>query len=358
MSHDETVAIPVDAGQITAGWLERALTERHPGVRVASVEVVARHQVTNAHAMLRVTYGEPAGAPSSLFCKLAPSGERRRAIIDSGMGHREARFYADLAPRLDLRVPAAHVARTDDDGDFVLVLEDLSAAGCLVSDGTWGLPPDAVAGALVDLAAFHQRYEDPARRASEAPWVTVSRPSLTYGGPMLRYGIDHHRDRLSDAFVAVAECYLNDHDRLQQLWHEGPPTIIHGDPHLGNVFLDGDRVGFLDWGIINVNTPLRDVGYLLTMAMSIDDRRAHDRALLQTYLDARRALRATEIGFDDAWRAYRLHAAYNVPASCQVVTFPADVSDRRRVFADAFLARAQASLDDLEVVDALRRAGL
>ena len=173
---------------------------------------------------------------------------------------------------------------------------------------------------------------------------------------MLRYGIEHHRDRLTDAFVEIAEVYFDHHDELQRLWHEGPPTIIHGDTHIGNLFLDRGRVGFLDWGIINVNTPMRDISYLMTMAMSIEDRRTHERDLLRFYLDLRNAAGATEITFDDAWRAHRIHASYNVTASCQVVTFPSGMSERRRVFADAFLDRAQASLDDLEARAALREA--
>ncbi len=101
---------------------------------------------------------------------------------------------------------------------------------------------------------------------------------------------------------------------------------------------------------------MRDVSYFMTMAMSIEDRRANERDLLRLYLDLRNAAGATEITFDDAWRAHRLHAAYNVPASCQVVTFPDGMSERRRIFADAFLARAQASLDDLDARGALRDA--
>jgi hypothetical protein len=42
-----------------------------------------------------------------------------------------------------------------------------------------------------------------------------------------------------------------------------------------------------------------------------------------------------------------------------VVTFPDDATPRRRVFADAFLARAEAALADLEVRSVLRQtAGL
>ena len=272
------------------------------------------------------------------------------------MGHREARFYAELAPSIAMRVPQAHVAATDDEGMFAILLEDLVTTGCAVSDGTWGIPVDSAAGAIEDLAALHIRFDDPARRRAEAPWVNVSRPTSAYAAPMLRYGIDHHRDRLTDTFVEIAELYIDHHDELQRFWHEGPHTIIHGDAHIGNLFLADGRVGFLDWGIINVNTPMRDISYLMTMAMSIEDRREHERDLLQLYLDLRRAAGVTEVTFEEAWRAHRIHAAYNVTASCQVVTFPEGMSERRRVFADAFLARAQASLDDLDALGALRDA--
>jgi aminoglycoside phosphotransferase (APT) family kinase protein len=350
---------PTTAADVTPAWLTATLTARHPGVVVKTVEVMEQHEVTNAHARLRLGYGERAGAPDTMFCKLPPNDERRAQIIATGMGHREARFYAELASSIGMRVPEAHVARTDDDGHFALLLEDLVATGCSVSDGTWGIPLDAAAGAIEDLAALHVRFDDPARRAAEAPWVHVSRPTRDYAAAMLREGIDDHRDRLTDSFVEIAELYIAHHDELQVLWHEGPHTVIHGDTHIGNLFLDQDgRVGFLDWGIINVNTPMREISYFMTMAMSIDDRRAHERDLLRFYLDLRRAAGVSEITFDDAWRAHRIHAAYNVPASCQVVRFPAGISEERRVFADAFLARAEASLDDLDARGALRDAGL
>jgi Phosphotransferase enzyme family len=347
---------PANSDDITASWLTAALAARHPGVRVATVEVLERHEVTNSHARLRVGYEEAAGAPEMMFCKLPPNDDRRESIIASGMGQREARFYADLAPSVAMRVPEAHVAATDDSGLFALLLEDLTVTGCDVSDGTWGIPPDAAAGALEDLAKLHLRFEDPSRRAAEAPWVKVNVPtSNSYGATMLRDGIDNHRDRLTDSFVDIAELYISHHQQLQHVWHEGPHTIIHGDPHIGNLFLDHGRVGFLDWGIININTPMRDVSYFLTMSMSIEDRRAHERDLLRFYLDLRKAGGGSEITFDEAWFAHRVHASYNVPASCQVVTFPENMSDRRRIFSDAFLDRAQASLDDLEARDALRK---
>jgi hypothetical protein len=93
------------------------------------------------------------------------------------------------------------------------------------------------------------------------------------------------------------------------------------------------------------------------MAMSIEDRREHERPLLRHYLEVQRAKGGPEIDFDSAWTSHRLHAAYGVPACCQIVTFPENASAARRVFAAAFLARAEAALEDLEVRDVLRQVG-
>ena len=68
---------------------------------------------------------------------------------------------------------------------------------------------------------------------------------------------------------------------------------------------------------------------------------------------------AIAITFDEAWLAHRILAAYLVPACCQVVTFPTDMSEQRRVFSEAFFTRAEAALADLESRAALREvAGL
>ena len=93
-------AIPEDAGALEPQTLTDLLSERHPGVRVAHVEVARRQQVTNSHAWLSVTYDEPAGAPTSLFCKLLPGDDRRAQIAATGMGLREAWFYDRLASSL------------------------------------------------------------------------------------------------------------------------------------------------------------------------------------------------------------------------------------------------------------------
>jgi hypothetical protein len=361
------VRIPHVAADITPEWLSEALQPRHPGARVAGVEIVGNDEVTNQHVRLRVTYDKPAGAPVLLFGKLLPlDPNRRESIALTRMGPREARFYAELAPQLALRVPDVHVAAVGaDEREFVVLLEDLDDAGCRVSDGTWGITPDGAAQALEDLAAMHVRYEDPARRAAEAAWVPPYSAGGTYAVDRLQFALDHHRDRISDEFAKVSELYIAHRLAVHDLWTGPDVTVVHGDTHIGNLFVDpaggstdlgGGRVGFYDWGVIHLDQPLRDVSYLLQMAMQPDDRRTHEQDLLRHYLAARDALGGAPISFDDAWSQHRLRAAYTVVASCQVVTFPDDISPQREVFADAFLARAEAAVHDLDAVDALTTA--
>lgn len=353
-----TAPLPHGPEDIDPAWLTGALALRHPGARVAAVRVRETRQVTNTHAFLHIDYDGPTTAPQEMFCKMLPLDPARRDLLArSEMGPREVQFYEHLRPLLPhLRVPEVHVAMFDPrDQAFVLLMEDLEHGGCEVPDGTWGIGADAAALALEDLAALHVRFEDPAVRAATAPWVPLARHGRAAGLVPLRFGIDNHREKLTECFVRCTETYLERHAELIVRWADGPgpATVVHGDPHLGNLFVDRGRVGFLDWGVINVTTPIRDAGYFITMAMQVEDRRRHERELLQHYLDARLALGGAPIAFADAWLAHRLHALYCVPAACQIVTFPENATPRRRVFAAAFLARVEGALADLDPLGAL-----
>jgi len=355
------VRIPTSFREIDPPWLESVLAKEFSEVRIERVEIVGHAEVTNAHTRLRIHYVESGGAPEHLFCKLLPTDSpRREAIARTKMGIREALFYARLAPGLRMRVPRAYLALEDEhELSFVMLLEDLVEVGCTVSDGTRGVAIDSAARALEDLAALHVRFADPARRRSEAPWVPTPDPPSDYGVVRLREGLDRHRDRLSDAFAEMAELYIAHQQALHDVWHRGPQTVIHGDAHIGNLFDDHGRTGFLDWGLIVISNPLRDMSYLINLALSIEDRRAHERKLIEHYLEVSAALGGPSISFEEAYETHRLQASYLAPACSQIVTFPEDATPARRVFADAFLARAEAAIEDLEARDALRQhAGL
>jgi hypothetical protein len=104
-----------------------------------------------------------------------------------------------------------------------------------------------------------------------------------------------------------------------------------------------------------VSTHLRDVSYFMTMSVDIAERRAHERDLLQGYLDALRAAGGVDITFDDAWHAHRLQASYTVVATF-LAYMPTYAASDGVGLGNSLLARADAALEDLDVVDAVRVA--
>lgn len=338
--------LPIDAPDLTAAWLSDAL-----GTEVTDVEVVGRGEATNLHLRLALTYAGPTDKPTNVFVKLPPADPFHRQLIGaSGMGVREADFYRDLSGSCLLRVPACHYSATAENGDFVLLLEDLSLAGCEFSDGTWGVPADVAFGAVADLARFHVRYEDTALHPA---WVTPRPPGTSdFILQAMRYVLDERADDLSADYCAIGELFMTHHDEMEALWDRGPRTFIHGDPHIGNVFLDGERVGFHDWGLARAGNALRDLSYFITMSVDTD---APHADLLRHYIEARTGAGGSELAFDDVWQAHREQASYNVIASFLGLTPTYDTADGRP-FAKAFRDRAMVSLEALDALGALRAA--
>ena len=170
----------------------------------------------------------------------------------------------------------------------------------------------------------------------------------------MRNVLDEHADEVSPAYLAAGDFYVEHHDRLGELWESGPQTYIHGDTHIGNVFLDGGRVGFLDWGLSRVSTPLRDASYFLTMAVDPEERRKSERELFRLYLDALRAAGGADIAFDEAWSVHRVQAGYTVVAT--FLAFMPSYAGDGQALGIALRRHSELALDDLGVVDAMRAA--
>ena len=92
----------------------------------------------------------------------------------------------------------------------------------------------------------------------------------------VQMAVDAYADRLPDGFRPLAELYLQrsrDHAAVPRD-RVGERTLVHGDPHLGNLFVDGERTGFLDWAVIARAPGIRDVAYVLCNSIPTEVRRA------------------------------------------------------------------------------------
>jgi len=301
--------LPLEVDELTPEWFSAAL-----GKSVTHVGLVDYHSGTTGR--VHVTLAGEAGVPPSAFVKLAPFDERQRVFVTRiGMGVTEARFYRDLAHEIPVRVPGVFYAETDGDR-YVMVLEDLVASGCRFPTPD---DPDIDARALdivTELATLHATYWESPRFADggDLSWLARRGTGGGDGGaPFVRMAVDTLGDRLPPAFRQIADLYLAHGDAITKLWNQGPRTLVHGDPHLGNLFVDvanGNRTGFLDWAVLGCSPGLRDVAYVLCNSIPADVRAARERALVGHYCRLLDAAGVT-VDLDAAWDQYRLFALYS-----------------------------------------------
>jgi hypothetical protein len=346
------IDIPDTPQAITPAWLSAAVQDVAPGARATSVEVVDAHSGTTGRARLHVVW-EQGDLPSAIFAKLAPTDPLQRAMaVDTGMGAREARFYRELAGEVPVRVPRPIWSLwTADRRAYIMLLEDLESSGCTFPDFHSGGDLPMIRSAVEELARLHAAFWESPRFQQELAWIKP--PMHSEMGPQLvATGVEAFGADQPEAFHDMAEVYTQHGAAVAARLAAGPQTLMHGDPHLGNQFVDTGTIGFLDWAVVCRGPGLRDVAYLLCASVDSELRRAEEKALLRRYLEVLAEASAPAPDFDAAWRDYRCFAASGWVAA--VATYavgsrmqPVEVGRRA-------VARANATVADLGTATLLR----
>lgn len=306
--------LPLEVDDLTPEWMSDAMD-----AEVTSVTVLDRHSGTTGRAHVALT-GHPS-VPPTAFVKLAPFDVKQRKFVNmQGMGIAEARLYRDLAPELPVRVPKAWYAEFEgtgsgDDDRYVMVLEDLTASGCRFPTRDDADIEARIFDIVEQLALLHAAYWESSRFSprGDLSWIAPRSTGSGDGGAgMVQMAIDNLAERLPDGFVKVAETYIAHAAEVMQLYREGECTFVHGDPHLGNLFVDGvdpTRTGFLDWAMLAHAPGIRDVAYVLSASTPTELRRTHEQALLTRYREVLAAHGVT-LPAEQAWEQYRLFTLY------------------------------------------------
>lgn len=324
MTRSQAIRHPTCLADVTAGWMTQALAARHPDVEVAAVEVGPFLGYKPNKARVRVEYAGTAalahGLPESFIVKGGFKGDApggKASGLDIGL-ELELRAYEDLVPWLDAHTPTCFFVEFDPVGyDGTMLLEDLAPAGATFLK-------DATALTWAQALAFVR-----AQARLHAPWLHS--PELLPGG---RFGpgspLAERTDRLHqgyldelvrpaywDTFIALPRGAavprrLHDAGRIaaaQQHLHavhrDCALTIVHGDEHLGNLYLDADgNAGFIDWCARREPWVIGFTYFLLSTVDALD-RREWERPLLEEYLAALERHGATPPTFEQAWFQYR-----------------------------------------------------
>jgi hypothetical protein len=336
-------------------WLNAEISARDSATaRVSGIDVepVAFSGATTEISRLRLTYAGP-GDPgaSTMVGKLRGTSEVM-VQMDAAMGlfEREGRFYDELADRVPIGTPRCYAIG---DGDRTpLLLEDLSALrmgdqieGLSVSDA------EATIDALADMHAAFWGRADAAWLAAPASgaFAAMICQLVASGAPALA---ERYRGEAPDQVLEAIKDVAPHWQRVLDRCAEGPPTLVHNDCRLDNIFFDLHGAPILiDWQLAARSRGTQDIGNLLAGSMTSDDLSAHWEALLRRYHGRLVERGVSGYSYDECLEHYRQSIIFPLGAGMALLG-AMDIGDDRGL-GDVIVRRCLQHIAELDAMIAI-----
>ncbi|TWH87095.1 phosphotransferase family enzyme [Novosphingobium taihuense] len=303
--------LPLTPEEVTAAWLSAAT-----GHVVDSAQVVDIILGTSTKIRVRV---KAEGLPESLIVK---GGFEEHSPMMKEMYANEVAFYTRIAPALPIHAPKCWFAGSDPEShQSIVIMEDLVAKGVTFLHAQRPEAYAAVKRRLGDLARFHAASWNDQGLAPGGRWDWLvgrfSDWSMVYAERYLKPEVwQHYCESPRGAAISTQL-----HDcawmrrvlvQLRTLEREGPMCIIHGDTHLGNLYVEANGTpGFLD-SQPSKASPFMEVAYHIVCALDLADRKAWEQDLLRYYLASLAECGVSAPDWDEAWLQYRRYIAYGL----------------------------------------------
>ena len=286
MTSDNRFPLPTRIEDLTAEWLRAALRIRYPDVTLRDARLIDVNHGTCTKIRFELDLdaaGKAAGIPERVILK---GGFEPHSRLMPYMHAQEVHAYADVAPHTPLRFPNCHFAAFDEEaGQGIVIMDDLVARGVTFLHPQRPDSPEAVAKRLTMIARHHAmtwgkvdaRFAWAGNVADATYFETVLKPEIWQGYVNSARGAAasvcfHDLDWMIDAMA-----------RVNHLCRTLPVMLLHGDTHLGNLYVDIDgEPGFFD-SLPHLAPAMYEVSYHVTGALDVPDRRRHERALVAHY---------------------------------------------------------------------------
>jgi hypothetical protein len=347
-----------EPAQLTPAWFDAALGLDAAGatVRAVATEPVGTGQMAST---LRARLDLTDGTTRTVVVKHA------RADVDSAMAGmayaKEVAFYDELGARVAVRTPEClYAAISEDTQRFVLVLEDM--VSCSQGDQIAGCPVGHAEAAVVNLAGLHgPTWSDEALR--ERPWLgggpDAAAIDASVMAPVIGMAVDQFAERFADELDPHERDLLEASRELLPAWmfERGERSaVLHGDYRLDNLlFPDDDPAGVaaVDWQTASFGPPGRDLAYFVSTCLDVDDRRAHERRLVETYRSALADHGVDDYTAEDCWSDY-VDGMLHGPLIILLGRLTAGITDRGDEMFRAMWRRSAAAIADLGTIDLVR----
>jgi aminoglycoside/choline kinase family phosphotransferase len=309
--------LPLQVAQLDRDWLVAVLGPVFGAEPPCTVAAEAVLNGTATKVRLRLD-GTGPGWPASVIVKGGFAAHRE---LMAPIYAKEVQAYRDILPQVGIEVPTCWLAADDaEHHQHLLVLEDLEQRGVRFCRVQQPLSFDQAAAFLDALARLHARWwADAAAFSPGGAFASLPRwqplpalPEGAYHWGQIEPAVWQSFTRLPRG-VAVPKA-LHDRERmlaallaLQDFNAHGEDCLIHGDAHLGNLYLTAQgEAGILDWQSFVRGPWHHDVGYFIVSSLDVPDRRRWEQALLAHYLDRLQAHGVQQApSFDEAFDAYR-----------------------------------------------------
>jgi Ecdysteroid kinase-like family len=238
---------------------------------------------------------------------------------------------------------------------FTLVLEDLAPAE--PGDQIAGCSVDQARAAAVNVAGLHApTWNDPSLR--ELNWLI---PDLAaYPEVAAAFLVDATKQFLDRYAVTrdTAATLNRFADRFAD-WAAGRPepfAMLHSDYRLDNLLFaqsDAPRpVVAVDWQVVTVGSPLRDVAFLIATGLSTASRRADEKRIVEAYHRRLVALGVEGYGAEQCWEDYR-HGLFQGPLITVLGAFVAQPTARGDRMFTIMAERSATAIIDLDAMSLL-----
>jgi hypothetical protein len=356
--------LPATPAELSTALLNDLLAQALGGGTIASVDVSDIGEGTGIFGQIArldlVVEGGDDSAPPSVVAKMACTEPANLEVATMlGLYAREIKMFEHVLDETPIRTPICHAAVEQDDGRFLLVLEDLSIAydvGDQVAGATLAQAEAAIDALAVMHAHWWQRPE-----LDEMDWLPVpNAPQYVAAVPNIyRAGLpvleSEWADRVPPSAIDVARSVDPKFEELLHRTAGGPMTLIHGDTRLDNIFYSttDDSVAFIDFQLALRGRAAADIAYLIGTSVPHELARDHWELLLRRWYDTVVDLGVGGYSFDDAITQYREAALYYLSGAMSLIgTFDAG-NDRGAAMAEAYSTRILNHVVDIDASSVL-----
>jgi len=355
--------LPTSSAEITPAWLTERL--RATGAIDASTAVTAIERDLMGAGVgfmgevgrIEVSYAGGSG-PATMICKIPTQDATVRGLLAAAkVFEREARFYADVAPLLEVVPKALGIASDLEHDDHVLILQDLGHLR--VGDQAAGVTVADARATMIAAARLHARFWQNAD-LDRIDWMPMANSEgMKIGREVYAASLPGFLQVFAHAIesdmVPVMERYGDNVHQLLDRIARMPNTVVHFDFRLDNLFFDdatGD-VWMIDFQTSSKGGGAYDIGYFMSQSVPIDVRRTHEESLLHTYHDELVRLGVTGYSYEQFFQDYRVGVLYGWIIPVYAVGTLDSSSERAMALWTEVIKRAQAAMRDHRVADLL-----